>query len=68
MQREIFVDPRVAGQQVAKYAGLVVLSKFDLVAAHPLPALRANLFTDPQKPIRVEPGIYPINKPPSTRR
>ena len=25
--------------------------------------LRQNIFTDPQKPIQVEPGIYPINKP-----
>ena len=53
----------LAGQQVAKYAGLVVLSKFDPAAVYPLLVLRANLFTDPQKPIQVEPGIYPINKP-----
>jgi acetyl-CoA decarbonylase/synthase complex subunit gamma len=25
--------------------------------------MRANLFTDPQKPIQVQPGIYEINKP-----
>ena len=53
----------LAGQQIAKYAGLVVLSKFDPAAVYPLLVLRANLFTDPQKPIQVEPGIYPINKP-----
>jgi acetyl-CoA decarbonylase/synthase complex subunit gamma len=53
----------LAGQQIAKYAGLVVLSSFDPAMAYPLLVLRANLFTDPQKPIQVEPGIYPINKP-----
>jgi acetyl-CoA decarbonylase/synthase, CODH/ACS complex subunit gamma len=53
----------LAGQQIAKYAGLVVLSKFDPGLVYPLLVLRANLFTDPQKPIQVEPGIYPINKP-----
>jgi acetyl-CoA decarbonylase/synthase, CODH/ACS complex subunit gamma len=53
----------LAEQQVAKYAGFVVLSKFDPAAVYPLLVLRANLFTDPQKPIQVEPGIYPINKP-----
>jgi len=53
----------LAGQQIAKYAGLVVLSKFDPALVYPLLVLRANLFTDPQKPIQVEPGIYPINKP-----
>ncbi|MCU0508484.1 MAG: acetyl-CoA decarbonylase/synthase complex subunit gamma [Anaerolineae bacterium] len=53
----------LAGQQVAKYAGFVVLSKFEPAEVYPLLVLRANLFTDPQKPIQVEPGIYEINKP-----
>lgn len=53
----------LAGQQIAKYAGLVVLSSFDPARVYPLLVLRANLFTDPQKPIQVEPGVYPINKP-----
>lgn len=53
----------LAGQQVAKYAGFVVLNKFDPAKVYPLLVLRANLFTDPQKPIQVEPGIYEINKP-----
>ncbi len=53
----------LASQQVAKYAGVVVLSKFDPATVYPLLVLRANLFTDPQKPIQVEPGIYEINKP-----
>ena len=29
--------------------------------ALPLFGLRQNIFTDPQKPMKVEPGIYPIN-------
>ncbi len=53
----------LAGQQVAKYAGFVVLGEFDPARVYPLLVLRANLFTDPQKPIQVEPGVYPINKP-----
>jgi acetyl-CoA decarbonylase/synthase complex subunit gamma len=53
----------LAGQQIAKYAGFVVLSRFDPADVYPLLVLRANLFTDPQKPIQVEPGVYPINKP-----
>ncbi|MBM2828040.1 MAG: dehydrogenase/acetyl-CoA synthase delta subunit, barrel, partial [Actinobacteria bacterium] len=28
----------------------------------PLLTLRQNIFTDPQRPIQVEPGIYPIGK------
>ncbi len=27
----------------------------------PLYGLRQNVFTDPQKPMKVEPGIYPMN-------
>jgi acetyl-CoA decarbonylase/synthase complex subunit gamma len=53
----------LAAQQIAKYAGLVVLGRFDPALVYPLLVLRANLYTDPQKPIQVEPGIYPINKP-----
>lgn len=53
----------LAGQQIAKYAGFVVLSHFEPADVYPLLVLRANLYTDPQKPIQVEPGIYEINKP-----
>ena len=53
----------LAGQQIAKYAGFVVLSRFEAAEVYPLLVLRANLYTDPQKPIQVEPGIYEINKP-----
>ncbi len=57
------LEPLLAAQQIAKYAGFVVLGGFDPATVYPLVVLRANLFTDPQKPIQVEPGIYPINKP-----
>jgi len=53
----------LAGQHIAKYAGLVVLDHFTPASAYALLVLRANIFTDPQKPIQVEPGIYPINNP-----
>jgi acetyl-CoA decarbonylase/synthase, CODH/ACS complex subunit gamma len=57
------IEVLLAGQQVAKYAGLVVLSRFDQASIYPLLVMRQNIFTDPQKPIQVEPGVYPINKP-----
>jgi len=56
-------EPLLAAQQIAKYAGFVVLSQFDPATVYPLLVLRQNIYTDPQKPIQVEPGIYPINKP-----
>ena len=33
----------------------------DYAQALPLYGLRQNVFTDPQKPMKVEPGIYPLN-------
>jgi acetyl-CoA decarbonylase/synthase, CODH/ACS complex subunit gamma len=57
------METLLAAQQIAKYAALVVLSRFDPAEVYPLLVLRQNIYTDPQKPIQVEPGIYPINKP-----
>ena len=53
----------LAGQQIAKYAGFVVMDHFTEASAYALLVLRANIYTDPQKPIQVEPGVYPINNP-----
>jgi acetyl-CoA decarbonylase/synthase complex subunit gamma len=53
----------LAGQQIAKYGGFVVLDAFTPASAYALLALRTNIFTDPQKPIQVQPGIYEINSP-----
>lgn len=58
------VDETVlAGQYVAKYAGFVVLESFDPATLYPLLVLRQNIYTDPQKPIQVQPGLYEINSP-----
>jgi acetyl-CoA decarbonylase/synthase complex subunit gamma len=56
-------DITLAAQHIAKYAGFIVLDQFDPAMAYPLIVLRANIFTDPQKPIQVLPGVYEINKP-----
>ncbi|MFC2030000.1 acetyl-CoA decarbonylase/synthase complex subunit gamma [Chloroflexota bacterium] len=52
-----------ASQYIAKYAGIVVMDRFDPAVAYPLLTLVLNIYTDPQKPISVEPGIYEFNKP-----
>ena len=46
-----------------KYGSIIVIDDIDYAKALPLYALRQNLFTDPQKPMRVETKIYPINNP-----
>lgn len=60
-------DPRQAiGQAstyLAKYAGIVVLDRAtpaDLIA---LLTVRYNIYTDPQKPIQVKPGVYEVRDP-----
>jgi acetyl-CoA decarbonylase/synthase complex subunit gamma len=52
-----------ATQYIAKYAGIVVMDRFDPAVAYPLLTLRLNIYTDPQKPISVDPGVYEFNSP-----
>jgi acetyl-CoA decarbonylase/synthase complex subunit gamma len=52
-----------ATQYIAKYAGVIVVDRFDPAVAYPLLTLRLNIYTDPQKPISVDPGIYEFNGP-----
>lgn len=44
-----------------KYGSIVVLEGMSYAQALPLYGLRQNVFTDPQKPMKVEPGIYALN-------
>ena len=53
----------LAGQQIAKYAGVIVLDHFSPSTVYPLLTLRLNIYTDPQKPIQVKPGVYEIGTP-----
>jgi len=52
-----------AAQAVSKYAGFIVLDAFVPELVYPLLVLRQNIYTDPQKPIQVQPGLYEINNP-----
>ncbi len=53
----------LAAQAIAKYAGFVVLDTIAPELLYPLLVLRENLYTDPQKPIQVQPGVYEFNSP-----
>ena len=44
-----------------KYGSIVVMEQLDYAEALPLFGLRQNVYTDPQKPMKVEPGIYALN-------
>ena len=51
----------LAAMFVEKYASIIVMSHMSYAQALPLYGLRQNIFTDPQKPMKVEAKIYPIN-------
>lgn len=47
---------------IPKYGSLLVLDSDDPAEYLPLLTLRQNIFTDPQKPIQVDAGVYPVGK------
>ena len=47
-----------AGLFTIKYSSIIVLRENDLNPLVPLLVLRQNIFTDPQKPIQVDEGLY----------
>jgi acetyl-CoA decarbonylase/synthase complex subunit gamma len=52
-----------ATQAITKYGGFVVLDRFSPATIYPLLVLRSNIYTNPQEPIQVQPGLYEINDP-----
>ena len=44
-----------------KYASIIVMEEMTYAQALPLYGLRQNIYTDPQKPMKVEAKIYPLN-------
>ena len=44
-----------------KYGSILVMENMTYAQALPLYGLRQNIFTDPQKPMKVEAKIYPLN-------
>ena len=50
-----------ASMFVEKYGSIIVMESMTYAQALPLYGLRQNIFTDPQKPMKVESKIYPLN-------
>ena len=48
---------------LCKYANMILFKNFDEALLYTLMTLRQNIFTDPQKPMQVEPKIYEFNNP-----
>ncbi len=63
MASNLDTETLIGGMFVAKYGGIVVLSDFAGESIFPLLLERLNIFTDPQRPMTVTEGIYPIGDP-----
>jgi len=55
-----------AAALVCKYAGIVVLGTLERWALLPVLTTRQNIYTDPQKPVQVEPTLHAVGDPGET--
>ncbi len=55
------LETAYASMFTEKYGSIIVMSGMSYAQALPLYGLRQNIFTDPQKPMKVEAKIYPLN-------
>ncbi|HMA84349.1 MAG TPA: acetyl-CoA decarbonylase/synthase complex subunit gamma [Desulfosalsimonadaceae bacterium] len=63
MASNLEMETLIAGMFIAKYGAITVLSDFTSEALFPLLLERLNIYTDPQRPMTMEEGIYEIGKP-----
>jgi acetyl-CoA decarbonylase/synthase complex subunit gamma len=55
-----YTEAMEAATYIAKYASIILLKGFRPWEILPLLTLRQNLYTDPQKPLQIEPKLYSI--------
>jgi acetyl-CoA decarbonylase/synthase complex subunit gamma len=63
MTKDPMKEALIAATFVAKYAGIIVLSDLQGESLFPLLVERLNIYTDPQRPMMMQQGIYPIGNP-----
>ena len=63
MTKDPMKEALIAATFVSKYAGIVVLSDFQGESLFPLLVERLNIYTDPQRPMMMQQGIYSIGTP-----
>ncbi len=63
MSEDLLEEAAYANIVLAKYAGLVVVSTLDAAFMLPTTVNRLNVYTDPQRPMTMDQGIYDINNP-----
>ena len=58
---DLHLQTALAAVFTLKYGSIIVMEQMRYAEALPLYGLRQNIYTDPQKPMKVAPGIYPMN-------
>jgi acetyl-CoA decarbonylase/synthase, CODH/ACS complex subunit gamma len=66
----VYLDATATGQQdaamalgIVKYASIIISNPLDAGSTKASLTLRQNIYTDPQKPIQMNPGLYRIGTP-----
>ncbi len=57
-----YTEVQEAASYITKYAGIVLIRGFEPWQVLSLLTLRQNIYTDPQKPLQIEPKIYPVGQ------
>ena len=59
---DLYQELAEAASYIAKYAGIVIMKNVEAHQVLPLLTVRQNIYTDPQKPLQVEPKVYEIGQ------
>lgn len=57
-----FEEAQEAATYITKYAGIVLIKGVESFEILSLLTLRQNIYTDPQKPLQIEPKVYPVGQ------
>ena len=61
-QDDPYAEVQEAASYISKYAGIVLIKGIEAWQVLALLTLRQNIYTDPQKPLQIEPKLYPIGQ------
>ncbi|MBU1906183.1 MAG: acetyl-CoA decarbonylase/synthase complex subunit gamma [Candidatus Omnitrophica bacterium] len=61
-QQDRFEEAMEAASYIAKYAGIILIKSIESWQSLSLLTLRQNIYTDPQKPLQIEPKLYSIGQ------
>lgn len=59
---DFYEEAMEAATYIAKYAGIVLIKGVETWEVLSILTLRQNIYTDPQKPLQIEPKLYPVGQ------